>query len=111
MNFSIVFRNQGRHIWIVQTEYENFDVETGEHKANHKFKRVLALIGSDSHSYESFLDLKESMIVLEEEATLVVFDDKIHVTTLVKRFQSLYIYKLDKVEGNEYSSILGQVPT
>lgn len=106
-----VFRNHARHVWSVKPEQEALDIETGIRQKNYRFKRVLALVGSSDHSFSSFLNLAENMIVLEQEATLIVIDDSVYSAELVRSKGNLYVHKLDKVEGNEYRYVMDQVPT
>lgn len=110
MQFWTVLLNHGKRIWTVTRQKGELDVETGLRPTSYQFKRELAIIGSKNYGFSSYLHLDESSIALAREVELVVIDKEVYSAELKASIDSLYIYKIDKVKGNEYKLVLAQIP-
>jgi len=105
-----VFRNQGTRIWVVTRQKGEMDLETGIRPVAYQFERELALVGSKKYGFSLHLQLDESHIVLTKKANLVVIDREAYDATLEGSLGDMFIYKIDKVKGNEYHSIVAAIP-
>lgn len=105
-----VFLDQGTRIWTVKRQKGEMNLETGIRPVTYQFKRELALVGSKKYGFSSQLHLDESHIVLPKKAELVVIDEDAYDLTLEGSLGKSYVYKIEKVKGNEYHSIVAAIP-
>lgn len=105
------FSNLGKRIWTVKRQKGELDLDTGIAPVSYQFKRELALVGSKKFGFSSFLHLDESHIVLAKKVELVVIDGEAYDLTQDGSLDDLYIFKMDKVKGNEYHAIVARIPT
>jgi len=106
-----VFLNLGKRIWTVTRQKGELDLDTGISPVTYQFKRELALVGSKKYGFSSHLKLDESQIALAKKVELVVIDREAYDATYVGSLGELFVYKIDKVSGNEYHSIVAAIPT
>lgn len=110
MRFGTVFRNHGRFIYKVTRYVGDLDLETGVRPKRYKYERVRALVGIKNFGLQMHLHLDETMVVLPSEASLVVIDENAYTLNLLQSFEGCFIYKKDKVLGDEFESIVGSCP-
>lgn len=111
MNHWTVFRNQAKHIYSVTETKGELNRTTGTRPTTYQYKRVLALLGTKNYGFSMHLNLDESMIVLEEEADLVVIGSQAYKAELKGSLGGLFVHKIDKVTGNELRLIVDSIPT
>ena len=111
MRFSPVFSAHGTWIYLVMEEIGELDLETGLRPKTYRYERVRALLGTKNFGFQFNINLDESMVILPKDANLVVVDDQAYRLTSVSSAYGLFIFKKDKVSGDESRSIVGGIPS
>lgn len=110
MRLSTVFKVMGTWINIVTVEKGALDLETGKRSKIYSYSRALALIGSKNFGFQLHLKLDETMIAMQKQADLILIGEEAFKLELLSSNYGVYIYKKDKVVGDELRSIVGGVP-
>jgi hypothetical protein len=106
MNLDPVFRNLGTWIYLVREEVGELDYDTGLRPKIYSYERVRALIGQKNFGFQLHLNLDESMVALTKQADLVVQDQEAYRLEELSSAFGVYIYKKNKVTGDELRSIV-----
>ena len=110
MSIWTILRDRGENIYKVSVEKGELDRSTGLRPPTYRYERILALLGSKNFGIQLHMQLEENMVILESSAEYLVIGRKAYKTEIVSTIAGMYIYKIDKVTGNEYNSIVDHAP-